>query len=220
MMQHKEYYQKTFARLHASDTSIQEVLHMEKKKGYCRIRKSAAVGLAATMVLCVTGGAYAATNNLAAVWDKIVITLDGQPIDKEDCTVYDENGNPTLVFNDAGDEVALGITLDPEATEEFSKNPDGSLALELPSYKNDMENLPFTPQAENDRLYLVEKATGEKIDITEEAASPDGFRITYTDADSTEKQAVILGTPQEYAISFPVESNETNVIIADDAVGK
>ena len=69
------------------------------------------------------------------------------------------------------------------------------------------EEVPFTLEDENGRLYLVEK-DGSRLDITEAAATDKGYRYAWKDEDGKEHQAFALGTPEEHFIAFSANSVE------------
>ncbi len=208
-MKNKEYYQKTFSRLTASEDVIQEVMDMDQKK-ICRFTKrTAGIAAAAALTLTATGAAYAATDgNFAELLERITIYINGEVASVSDYNIVeDENGDSQFVIPlDSDGENFTSITVKPDANSDpdvhYSIDVDTDRALEQ------AEEVPFTLEGQNDRLYLVEK-DGSRMDITEAAASDEGYRYTWVDADGNEQQAIALGTPEEHFIAFKAASVET-----------
>ena len=78
-MKNKEYYQKTFSRLTASEDVIQEVMNMEQKKVYRFTKRTVGIAAAAALTLTATGAAYAATDgNFAQLLERITVYINGE----------------------------------------------------------------------------------------------------------------------------------------------
>lgn len=199
-MKNKTKYQQTFARLTASEDTIQEVLQMKENKKYRHIKKSTALIAAAMLLMGTTGVAYAATGgDLTKLWEKITLIVDGETADVNAYLETDESGNSHLAFE--GKSGSMAITLAPDVDMDLmdlTLNIDTSLLDAAPGE----QAYPFSVLAENERLYLIPDSTEAKVDITTEAASSKGYAYTWTNADGTETTAIVLGTPEGHCVSF------------------
>lgn len=207
-MKNKEYYQKTFSRLTASEDVIQEVMNMEQKKVYRFTKRTAGIAAAAALTLTATGAAYAATDgNFAQLLERITIYINGEEAAVNDYDIVaDENGNSQFVIPIGSDgENFTSIAIDSDAA--LDPNLYYSVDVNTDRAREQAEEVPFTLEGENDRLYLVEK-DGTRLDITEAAASDEGYRYTWVDADGNEQQAVALGTPEEHFFVCKADSVE------------
>lgn len=198
-MKNKTYYQKTFSRLTASDALIQEVLDMDQKKVYRSTKKVAGLAVAAAMMLAATGAAYAATDgDLSQFWERITLYINGKEADPGQYDIVtDENGNQTLIIPES--DVSYSFTANPNTV--LDPNHHYLIDIDTTALSDQAEDIPFTLEADGNRLYLVEE-NGSRIDITEAAASEEGYIYTWKDADGTLRQAIALGTPEEHFISF------------------
>ncbi len=216
-MKNKQNYQQTFSRLTASEDIIQEVLKMDQPKKYRHIKKSTALIAAALLLLVsTTGVAYAATDgDISKLWDKITFTINGKDVPINDYLKTDEDGTPYLSYED--ENVSYSISADPTAipenwdcnlnidTSEFStegtvENEKSSLISSELSSEITLVEYPFTLVPEGDKLYLLVNGTSEKIDITKEAASKEGYPYTWTTKQGTELTAIVFGTPEKHSI--------------------
>ena len=207
-MKNKEYYQKTFSRLTSSEDVIQEVMNMEQKKVYRFTKRTAGIAAAAALTLTATGAAYAATDgNFAQLLERITIYINGEEAAVNDYDIVaDENGNSQFVIPIGSDgENFTSIAIDSDAA--LDPNLYYSVDVNTDRAREQAEEVPFTLEGENDRLYLVEK-DGTRLDITEAAASDEGYRYTWVDADGNEQQAVALGTPEEHFFVCKADSVE------------
>lgn len=214
-MKNKEYYQKTFSRLTASEDLVQEVLDMDQKKAYRFTKRTAGVAAAAALALTATGAAYAATDGgFSALWERVTVYINGEEAAMGDYDIVtDENGNESFVVSvDEDADSAVTVTVNQDAA--LDPDMEYSLSLDTEKVQAQAEALPFTLEAGNGRLYLVE-ADGNRLDITE-AAAKDGYRYTWTDEDGAEQYAIALGTPEEHSIAFParsvsIDAEDTNI---------
>ncbi len=207
-MKNKEYYQKTFSRLTASEDVIQEVMNMDQKKVYRFTKRTAGIAAAAALTLTATGAAYAATDgNFAELLERITIYINGEKAAVSDYDIVaDENGNSQFVIPIGSDgENFTSIAINPDAA--FDPNLYYSIDVDTDRVREQTEEVPFTLEGENGRLYLVEK-DGSRLDITEAAATDKGYRYAWTDEDGKEHQAFALGTPEEHFIAFSANSVE------------
>lgn len=207
-MKNKEYYQKTFSRLTASEDVIQEVMNMEKKKVYRFTKRTAGIAVAAALTLTATGAAYAATDgNFAQLLERITVYINGEEAGMGDYEIFeDENGNSQFVVSlDSDEEITTSVTVKPDA----ALDPDTHYSIDFNTDRMlaQAEEVPFTLEDIDGRLYLVEK-DGSRLDITEAAATDKGYRYAWTDEDGKEHQAFALGTPEEHFIAFSANSVE------------
>jgi len=198
-MNNKIKYQKTFSRLTASEDTIQEVLKMDENKKYGHIKKSTAL-IAAVLLLLVstTGGVYAATDgDISKLWDKITFTIDGKEVAIADYLKTDEDGTAYISYED--EKGSYAITADPSSLPE---NWDCNLSIDTSTSSSDITlvEYPFTLVPEGEKLYLLVSDTSEKIDITKEAASEEGYPYTWETAQSTNITAIVFGTPETHSI--------------------
>ena len=118
----------------------------------------------------------------------------------------DENGNSQFVVSlDSDEEITTSVTVKPDA----ALDPDTHYSIDFNTDRMlaQAEEVPFTLEDENGRLYLVEK-DGSRLDITEAAATDKGYRYAWKDEDGKEHQAFALGTPEEHFIAFSANSVE------------
>lgn len=207
-MKNKEYYQRTFSRLTASENVIQEVLHMDQKKVYRFTKKTAGIAAAAALTLTATGAAYAATDgNISQLLERITVYINEEEASLVD---YDmtPDGDGAYTFHINGEEPSsdVSVTVNPE-TGDIGSEIDYSISLDTDRLLAEADDVPFTLEAENDRLYLVE-GNGDRLDVTEAAASEGGYLYTWTNADGTEQKAIVLGTPEEHCIASMTDSVE------------
>lgn len=200
-MENKEFYQKTFSRLTASEDVIQEVLDMDQKKVYRFTKKTVGITAAAALTLAATGAAYAATDgNIAQLLERITVYISGVEAELADYDVT-PGGDGSYTFHVGEDEKNdISVTVKPESGE-VGSTVDYSISLDTDRVLEAADAVPFTLEPENGRLYLVEE-NGGRLDITEAAASEEGYPYTWTDADGNTQRAVVLGTPEEYAIAL------------------
>lgn len=209
-MKNKDYYQKTFSRLTASEDIIQEVMDMDQKKVYRFTKRTAGIAAAAALTLTATGAAYAATDgSFADLLERITIYINGEKAAVGDYDIVeDENGNSQFVVSlDSDGENDVSVTVKPDA----ALDPDVRYSIDLDTDRvlAQAEEVPFALEDGNGRLYLVEK-NGTRTDITEAAATEEGYLYTWTDEEGNEQQAVALGTPEEHFIAFHAASTETS----------
>ena len=115
-------------------------------------------------------------------------------------------GNSQFVVSlDSDEEITTSVTVKPDA----ALDPDTHYSIDFNTDRMlaQAEEVPFTLEDENGRLYLVEK-DGSRLDITEAAATDKGYRYAWTDEDGKEHQAFALGTPEEHFIAFSANSVE------------
>lgn len=199
-MKNKQNYQKTFSRLTASEDTIMEVLKMDHNKKYRHIQKSTAVIAAALLLLSTTGVAYAATDgDISKLWEKITFTINGKDVAIGDYLKTDEDGTSYLSYEDKN--VSYSITADPSSLPE---NWDCNLSIDTSAANSEVTivEYPFTLVPEGDKLYFLQNDTSEKIDITKEAASKEGYHYTWKSPQSTELTAIISGTPEKYFVNL------------------
>lgn len=181
---------------------------MEQKKVYRFTKRTAGIAAAAALTLTATGAAYAATDgNFAQLLERITIYINGEEAAVNDYDIVaDENGNSQFVIPIGSDgENFTSIAIDSDAA--LDPNLYYSVDVNTDRAREQAEEVPFTLEGENDRLYLVEK-DGTRLDITEAAASDEGYRYTWVDADGNEQQAVALGTPEEHFFVCKADSVE------------
>ena len=108
-MKNKEYYQKTFSRLTASEDVIQEVMNMEQKKVYRFTKRTVGIAAAAALTLTATGAAYAATDgNFAQLLERITVYINGEEADMGDYEIFeDENGKTNLDLSSVNGELLI-----------------------------------------------------------------------------------------------------------------
>ena len=144
-MKNKEYYQKTFSRLTASEDVIQEVMNMEQKKVYRFTKRTVGIAAAAALTLTATGAAYAATDgNFAQLLERITVYINGEEADMGDYEIFeDENGNSQFVVSlDSDEEITTSVTVKPDA----ALDPDTHYSIDFNTDRMlaQAEEVPFT----------------------------------------------------------------------------
>ncbi len=204
-MKNKAYYQNTFSRLTASEALIQEVLDMDQKKVYRSTKKAAGLAVAAALALTATGAAYAATDgDLSQFWKQITIYVNGEELTPQEYEInISENTIDYTLKNLLEEDQSLSIAMDSDAL----SDPDVTYSIDIDtdSFAQESSEVPFTLEADDDHLYLVEE-NGNRIDITAAAASAEGYVYTWKDANGAQKTAIAMGTPEEHFLSFPSEA--------------
>ena len=116
-MAEKERFQRAFAPLHASPDTMTEVMKMtEQRKKKNMLRRAAAIGLAAALVLALSSLAYAA--DLGGIQRTVQLWLNGE---MTDATLTVNEGSYTLRYPDKdGTEREMGgggIAIEDDGTE-------------------------------------------------------------------------------------------------------
>lgn len=177
-------------------------------------KRTVGIAAAAALTLTATGAAYAATDgSISEILDRITFYINGEEAEVIDYSLTaDENGDPQFTIpmdSEGGNPVT--VTLSPEDGAVRS-DVAYSINIDKDGFAAEAEDIPFSLEAENGRLYLIEE-NGDRLDVTEAAASPNGYLFEWPDKDGHPRQAIATGTPEEHSIILLARSAEANVAV-------
>ena len=171
-MAEKERFQRAFAPLHASPDTMTEVMKMtEQRKKKNMLRRAAAIGLAAALVLALGSVAYAA--DLGGIQRTVQLWIKG---DQTDAVMTIDQGHYTIDYTDKdGTEHEMGgggVAIEDDGTEralteeelfehlnqpEVEESEDGTVTV----YYLDQQ-LDVTDKFDEDGVCYVQLEGGEK----------------------------------------------------------